>query len=85
MIQEVEIQSPGDVPKEKKRKGTLVTFPNKKNKRKFLSHPLTYSIPVPVQSSSPGGVPKRKKRKGTFSNVPKSKKKSPHSTHHSIV
>jgi hypothetical protein len=30
MIQEVEIQSPGDVPKKKKRKETLVTFPNKK-------------------------------------------------------
>jgi hypothetical protein len=30
MIQEVEIQSPGDILKEKKRKETLVTFPNKK-------------------------------------------------------
>jgi hypothetical protein len=38
MIQEVEIQSLGNVPKEKKRKGMLVTFPNqKKIKENFSS------------------------------------------------
>jgi hypothetical protein len=32
MIQEIEIQSPGDILKEKKRKGMLVMFSNQKKK-----------------------------------------------------
>jgi hypothetical protein len=63
----------------KKKKGNVSNISkSKKNKRKFLSPPFTYSTPIPVRSPSPGDVPKEKKERECLVTFPNQKKTSPH-------
>ena len=69
----VRIPSPGDVPKEKRKKGMLVTFLNQKKKTfAYTTQLIAYNSRVLIRIPSPGDVSKEKKERNV-NNVPKLK------------